>query len=564
MITRDHETGVLVTIGPTLETAEHIEMAIKAGASNFRLHFGHRDRDHASDAERIRAVARSLAAPITLLADLPSSRPRIGPMRSRRLSLGDRLRFVDADGAPSVEAVPLPGIGALAEQLEPGAEILFADGRITLVVEDATGGEVRAVVVRVAVPEIELKAAFAIQVPGGRIRYQRVTEMDLGALDSCRARGAFPDWIALSFVEGQTEIDAAREVLMARFPGASFRVMAKVETRRGVEHAAEIAESADGLLVGRGDLLSDLDPEELPEAQETIIEAAHAYSRTSVVATQLLEQFSESGDLSRAEITDVHHAVRQRPTALMLSKESCFGPRPIACIKLLSRFIARVVPTSVGLDRVLRAAGRCPDSAPRPYRVLGIEGPNGVGKSELCRRLSNHLNAQFRLGVPDIFMSRELKHRMIFEADWRASTLFFLAGGIELNRELRSSKPTGLLILDRSPWSTLAVQSATDPRRTEWVARAMEIAAKSLPWPDHLLVLEASFETCRARIATKAPEESSFDRDSEVYFAREAEMYQKLAAAHPSAVLIATDGLDASDVLARTVAAIDEFLGDSP
>ena len=56
------------------------------------------------------------------------------------------------------------------------------------------------------------------------------------------------------------------------------------------------------------------------------------------------------------------------------------------------------------------------------------------------------------------------KLRMIRDADWLASALYFLSGVIEASREAARG-PGETKVMDRSLWSTLAVHYAHDPDR---------------------------------------------------------------------------------------------------
>jgi len=91
--------------------------------------------------------------------------------------------------------------------------------------------------------------------------------------------------------------------------------------------------------------------------------------------------------------------------------------------------------------------------------VVAIEGPNGAGKTTLCGLLSGNLAARSCLGTDDAWFSDSFKTRMIRDAEWFASAMFFLSGCFERMRDLRSW-PDPLVIMDRSVWSTLAVHGA--------------------------------------------------------------------------------------------------------
>ena len=117
--------------------------------------------------------------------------------------------------------------------------------------------------------------------------------------------------------------------------------------------------------------------------------------------------------------------------------------------------------------RLPRFAGR---HAGHPF-VVALEGANGAGKTTLCRLLSGSLAAPACLGTDEAWFSDSFKTRMIRDAEWFASAMFFLSGCFEQMRVLRGW-PNPLVIMDRSLWSTLAVHGAESPERLEAVLRS--------------------------------------------------------------------------------------------
>jgi pyruvate kinase len=74
------------------------------------------------------------------------------------------------------------------------------------------------------------------------------------------------DWIALSFVQRPEDVAEARRLM-----GGMAALMAKIEKPAAVERLEEIIELADGIMVARGDLGVELNPEEVPPIQKRIV-----------------------------------------------------------------------------------------------------------------------------------------------------------------------------------------------------------------------------------------------------------------------------------------------------
>ena len=185
--------------------------------------------------------------------------------------------------------------------------------------------------------------------------------------------------------------------------------------------------------------------------------------------------------------------------------------------------------------RLPRFAGR---DASSPF-VAALEGANGAGKTTLCRLLARKLQAPSCLGTDNAWFSDAFKTRMIRDAEWFASAMFFLSGCFEQMRVLRGrSQP--LIIMDRSIWSTLAVHGAESVERLEALLAMLRPIAGLIHVPDFTLVLEASFETCQSRIARKSGTARLLDNltANAAFHAREREFYGWLARQRPEVIFL--------------------------
>ena len=179
-------------------------------------------------------------------------------------------------------------------------------------------------------------------------------------------------------------------------------------------------------------------------------------------------------------------------------------------------------------------------------KVIALEGPNATGKSTLGKALSMRLQAPSCLGTDAAWFSEPFKTRMIRDADWHASALFFLSGCFEQMRLLRG-RPEALILMDRSIWSTLAVHAATDVERLRALAAVLSPLAECIDLPEKTLVLDASFATCQARIAKKSGLDRALDEltANALFHMREREFYRWLERRVPGVVFLNVDQISA-------------------
>lgn len=167
--------------------------------------------------------------------------------------------------------------------------------------------------------------------------------------------------------------------------------------------------------------------------------------------------------------------------------------------------------------------------------VVAIEGPNGAGKTTLCEALARRLGAGSCLGTDQAWFAENFKVRMIRDAEWYASAMFFLSGCFEQMRVLRNSSQR-VVIMDRCLWSTLAVHAAEEVERLRALVSLLEPIARQIRVPQLTIVLEASFETCQSRIARKSGTARALDEltANPGFHERECRFYCWLAAQNKS------------------------------
>ncbi len=197
-----------------------------------------------------------------------------------------------------------------------------------------------------------------------------------------------------------------------------------------------------------------------------------------------------------------------------------------------------------------------PGRAGPPF-VIAIEGPNGAGKTTLCRGLCRALGAPSCLGTDAAWCAEPFKTRMIRDADWFASAMFFLSGCFEQMRLLeRCVAP--LVIMDRSLWSTLAVHAAHSPARLQALLAMLDPVAGQVRIPGLTLVLEASFATCQSRIGLKGPAPRALDALTATadFHDREQQCYAWLSRQVPTFAFLNVESASAPEVLETALALI--------
>lgn len=350
---RGRKVKILATLGPASRSAEMIEKLLRAGADAFRVNMSHGDHEtHAQTIAAIRAVEKDLGKPLAILCDLQGPKLRVGTFKEGRAVIRHSGHFTfDRDPTPGDEnrvCLPHPELFGV---LHKGQRLLIDDGKLKLRVIEANEDRI------LCSAEVGgvISDRKGVNVPDAVVPIPALTEKDRRDLAFALDQGA--DWIALSFVQRPEDVAEARRLIGS----TDTALMAKIEKPAAVDRLEEIIELADGIMVARGDLGVELNPEEVPPIQKRIVATTRRSGKPVVVATQMLESMIESPAPTRAEVSDVANAVYDGADAVMLSAETASGAWPEEAVTIMHR-IAGQVESDPGYRQQVSFAQVMPDT----------------------------------------------------------------------------------------------------------------------------------------------------------------------------------------------------------
>ena len=131
-----------------------------------------------------------------------------------------------------------------------------------------------------------------------------------------------------------------------------IQLIAKIEHQDSLDSINEIASFSNGLMVARGDLAIEVGPARVPVLQKQLIQLSMRFAKPVIVATQMLESMTKESLPTRAEASDVSHAVFDGADALMLSAETATGRHPLQVMKIMKDIILEA-EKNLALDRPL-------------------------------------------------------------------------------------------------------------------------------------------------------------------------------------------------------------------
>jgi len=330
-IGRTAYTKIIATIGPASE--ELVGELIDAGMDVARINFSHgTHEEHRRRIEAIRREAEARGRVIGILADISGPKLRMGQLAAspHRLAEDETVEVFEGESSDDPGRIPVATAG-LIERVRQGQRILLADGAVELVAdEDARGTRITATVKGPG----RIADRKGVSLPDSRLSLAVPTEKDRRDLAFARELGV--DFCGISFVSGPEEVEAVRSLC----PDAWM--IAKIERAVAVENVDRIIEASDGIMIARGDLGVELDFERLPAIQKALHHAALTRGKFTITATEMLESMVVASRPTRAEVSDVAHAVLDGTDAVMLSAETAVGADPIAAVRVMNTVAASV------------------------------------------------------------------------------------------------------------------------------------------------------------------------------------------------------------------------------
>jgi pyruvate kinase len=311
-----------------------LKRLLLAGVDAFRINMSH--GDHATNEEairNIRALEKDFLHPIAILCDLQGPKLRVGEFRKgERVVIPHGRHFTfDQNPEPGDETrvcLPHPELFGV---LDKGQRLLVDDGKIRLRVTRADENEI------LCTAEVGgiISDRKGVNIPDVVVPVPALTEKDRRDLAFAIEQGA--DWIALSFVQRPEDLAEARRLM-----GGRGSLCAKIEKPAAVSRLDEILELSDAVMVARGDLGVELNPEDVPGLQKRIVNAARSLGKPVIVATQMLESMIESPTPTRAEVSDVANAVYDGADAVMLSAETAAGQWPEEAVTMMNSIAVKI------------------------------------------------------------------------------------------------------------------------------------------------------------------------------------------------------------------------------
>jgi len=331
-----NKTKIVCTVGPASDSQDVLEQMIQTGMNVVRLNFSHGDfTSHKEKIEKIRAASQATGRQVAIMADLPGPKMRIGNLDPEPIELkpGNSFTLTTEDIVGNQDRVSV-SFSSLPQRVTTGDRLYLNDGFIQIEVVRVQGSDVHCEVVVGG----ELRSRKGLNLPDIDLGISAFTDHDYNCLKFALEQGV--DAVSQSFVESGRDIQQVRDA--AQKLGHHPFIIAKIERSRALDNLDKILDTADAIMIARGDLGVEIPIEEIAMVQKHIMYQANLKGKPVITATQMLESMTNHRLPTRAEATDVANAILDGTDCVMLSGESAMGNYPVQSVAMLAKIAAAV------------------------------------------------------------------------------------------------------------------------------------------------------------------------------------------------------------------------------
>ena len=333
----EKKAKIIATLGPAIYSEYKLTQLVNLGVDAFRINFSHNTTGIEKIISKIRKIERFTNKKIALIADLQGIKLRIGKIKndSQKIKYNQKFIFDTKKDVGNNIRINFPYPKVL-KKLNKGNKILLDDGKFTFIVLEKKGSSIITICKS---QNCFLKSNKSVHIQNFDITSNKLTLKDRKDIQTAIKFGC--NWIALSYLQNEKIIFETRKLITN-----DMGIISKIENKHALKNINKIIKASDSIMIARGDLAIDIGHSEVPKVQLSLIKKCSQFSKSVIVATQMLESMINSKTPTRAESNDVANAVLDGADAVMLSAESATGNYPLLAVESMERIITSVEKTS--------------------------------------------------------------------------------------------------------------------------------------------------------------------------------------------------------------------------
>ena len=326
----EKKAKIIATLGPAISSTSQLKKIIELGVDAFRINFSHNTKNIKNVVNKIRILEKKTKKRIAIIADLQGIKLRIGKIKDKQIKIkkGQNFIFDLSKKEGSTSRVSLPN-SFIFKKIKKNNIVLIDDGKFAFKVLKKNK---KSIFTKCLSQNCFLSSNKSLHVSNISFPFNNLTSKDKKDIKIAKKIGC--NWVALSYIQNTKLIHQTRKLI-----SKDMGIISKIENKLALKNINEIIKATDAVMIARGDLAIDIGHSEVPKIQLSLIKKCNNYSKSVIVATQMLESMIENYTATRAEINDIATAIFQGADTVMLSAESAVGKYPLQAVKTMAKTI---------------------------------------------------------------------------------------------------------------------------------------------------------------------------------------------------------------------------------
>ena len=326
----EKKAKIIATLGPAIYNETKLKQLVNLGVDAFRINFSHNTIGIQKIVSRIRKIEKSTKKKLSLIADLQGVKLRVGKIKNdnQKIKYNQKFTFDNNRSLGDNTRISFP-YPKILKKLKKGNKILIDDGKFTFVVISKKGLAVKTICKS---QNCFLNNNKSVHIPNFYIAFNKLTLKDKKDINTAKKLGC--NWIALSYLQNEKLIHETRKLIRK-----DMGIISKIENKHALKNIIKIIKATDSIMIARGDLAIDIGHSEVPKVQLSLIKKCSQFSKSVIVATQMLESMIQNNTATRAEINDIATAIFQGADTVMLSAEAAIGKFPTQAVSTMTQTI---------------------------------------------------------------------------------------------------------------------------------------------------------------------------------------------------------------------------------
>lgn len=356
---------IVATMGPSIDSKEKMIELINKGLNVLRINFSHANEESAKPiVATLNEINKELNTYVAWLADTKGPEIRLHDIKDGPVMLNTNdtveIYMHEIEGDNKKFSITYSN---LYNDVEKGDKILIDDGLIELEVLDKSAEKITVKVLNSG----EISSKKGVNIPNKVLEMEYMSDKDKADIEFACKNGA--SYIAASFIRRKEDVLLVRNIC-DNVGRKDIQIIAKIENQEGVDNIDDIIATANGIMVARGDLGTEIPMEDVPIVQKMICDKCSDVGKPVIVATQMLDSMERNPRPTRAEVGDVARAIGDGADAVMLSGETARGKYPIGAVEAMAKIVSKSEDTMINHRDIIRRF--VDDISTNPYDGIGL------------------------------------------------------------------------------------------------------------------------------------------------------------------------------------------------